>query len=125
MHIRFLLAAPLIALWLSGCSTYGSESIRERPADWPPMTMTKAELLETLGKPLMQSVTITDGKTLESLTWSYADAQMNPALFIPVVGLFVAGSGNGVSGESRALSAVFAADGKMISRSWVQNTIGK
>lgn len=119
--------APLlffVLLVIPGCATHGNESIREREADWPPLTMTKSELLATLGKPMMRSVSVVNGQTREIITWSYADTQMNPALFVPVVGLFVAGSGNGVHGQSKALSTTFLGE-TMVGKSWVENQIGK
>lgn len=114
----------LLGLFVSGCATYGDESIIDRPADWPPLTMTKAQLIAQLGEPRMRTLSEEAGRIRETLTWSYAEAQASPALMIPVVGLFVAASGNGVSGDTRALHAVFGQDGKMISRTWAQGRIG-
>lgn len=119
--------APLLALallLLAGCASYGDESIMDRPADWPPLTMTKAQLIAQLGEPRVRTLSEEAGRTRETLTWSYAEAQASPALMIPVVGLFVAASGNGVSGDTRALHAVFGQDGKMLSRTWSQGRIG-
>lgn len=119
--------APLLAalfLVLAGCATYGDESLVDRPADWPPLTMTKPQLIAQLGQPRMRTMSEESGRIREALTWSYAEAQASPALMIPVVGLFVAASGNGVSGDTRSLTAVFGQDGKMISRTWAQGRIG-
>ena len=115
----------LVLLVLAGCASYGDESIADRPADWPPLTMTKAQLIAQLGDPRLRTLSEEAGHIRETLTWSYAEAQASPVLMVPVVGLFVAASGNGVSGDTRALSAVFGQDGKMISRTWAQGRIGK
>lgn len=124
MRLIHSIAFLCVLFLLSGCATYGDESIRDYGSDWPPLTMSKAELLNRLGEPRMRTVSNEDGKTRETLTWSYAEAQANPALMIPVVGIFVAASGNGVSGDTRALQAVFGTDGNMISRTWTQGRIG-
>lgn len=109
---------------LAGCASVGDESLQHRPDDWPPMTYTKADLVKELGRPQTSSVTTKDGETQEVLTWVYAYAETNPALFIPLVGLFVAASGDGVSGDSRSLVATFNAEGKLISRTWTTSRIG-
>lgn len=114
----------LVAFLLHGCASYGDESIRDYGSDWPPLTMTKAQLIGTLGSPRMRTISSDGGITRETLTWSYGEAQASPSLMIPVVGLFVAASGNGVTGDTRALNAVFGTDGKMISRTWVHGRIG-
>ncbi|MCS6287743.1 MAG: hypothetical protein H8K10_02055 [Nitrospira sp.] len=114
----------LFSLLASGCATYGDESIRDYGSDWPPLAMSKTELINRLGDPRLRTISHENGQTRETLTWSYAEAQANPALMIPVVGLFVAASGNGVSGDTRSLHAVFGPDGKMISRTWAQGRIG-
>lgn len=120
--------APLLSLLLllfTGCATHGNEALNTIEADWPSPTMTKAEIVARLGPPQMRSVSYTPTGSIETCSWSFAQANMNPALFVPVVGLFVAGSGHGVSGNSRAFSAAFAQDGTMISHSWADNKIGK
>jgi len=114
----------LVLLVLAGCASYGDESIADRPADWPPLTMTKAQLIAQLGEPRLRTLSEEAGRTRETLTWTYGEAQASPTLMIPVVGLFVAASGNGVSGETRSLHAVFGTDGKMVSRTWAHGRIG-
>ena len=65
-----------------------------------------------------------DGKSTETLTWVYAHVESNPALFIPVVGLFVAASGEGMAVNSRSLAVMFDTNGKIISRVWQQTKTG-
>lgn len=86
--------------------------------------MTKAELLKELGLANTNILPVTDGKSTEVLTWVYAHAESNPALFIPIVRLFVAASGEGMSGSFRALAVIFDTNGKLVSRSWSQSRIG-
>ncbi len=38
-------------LLLASCATMGNESLSDRGADWPPLEMTKADLLKELGPP--------------------------------------------------------------------------
>lgn len=124
MRMLALFLCGAASLLLAGCATYGDESLVDRPSNWPPLTMTKAQLIAQLGEPRLRILSEEAGTVRETLTWSYAEAQASPALMIPVVGLFVAASGNGVSGDTRALHAVFGQDGTMISRTWAQGRIG-
>jgi len=121
MNIMLVLALIL----LPGCATHGNEALNSIEGDWPSPNMTKAEIIARLGPPQMRSVSYTPTGSIETCAWSFAEANMNPALFVPVVGLFVAGSGHGVSGNSRAFSAAFSQDGKMVSHSWSEQKIGK
>jgi hypothetical protein len=82
------------------------------------------QMIEELGQPNQIVVSVVEGKTTEILTWTYAHAEANPALFIPIVGLFVAASGNGMDGETRSLAATFD-NGNMTSRTWSKLQIGK
>ncbi len=121
-----ILFVVMIALMLAGCASSGTEAIQNRPADWPPMTMTKQELIAALGPPMTSTTVLSqDGTTTEQLGWAHATAETDPALYIPIVGLFVAASGNGIHGQSKAFTAVFDRSGKMISKSWSQQQIGK
>lgn len=107
----------VMVILLSACATMGQESLNNKPDDWPPIEMTKAELLGELGPPNSSTYSIIDGKSIEILSWVYAHAESNPALFIPVVGLFVAASGEGMSTSSRSLAVTFQNE-KITSRSW-------
>lgn len=102
----------------------GQEALTTKADDWPPEDITKAQLISELGKPNSSTVSIVEGKTTEKLTWVYARAESNPALFIPVVGLFVAASGNGMSVNSRSLEVAFDTDEKLTSRTWSQMQTG-
>src|SRR5574340_1697016 len=105
MHVWPIVGWGFIAILLSGCATFGDESISERPADWPPLTMTRAELMSALGPPRTRAVSTDKDGTKETYVWAYGEAQAHPGLFVPIVGLFVAASGNGVTGSTRALTA--------------------
>ena len=111
------------AVILSSCATVGQESLMNKGDDWPPIDITKAELLKELGAPQSRILSVIDGKSTEILTWVYAHAESNPALFIPVVGLFVAASGNGMSTASRSLAVTFSND-VITSRAWSQSQTG-
>ena len=124
MRTSIAICLVTVSLFLYGCVSTGDESIRERSTDWPPLTMTKAELLRELGPPSTRSISREGGKTREVFAWSYAEAQANPAVFIPIVGLAVAASGNGADGEARSLVVTFDEGGHMISRTWSQHPIG-
>jgi hypothetical protein len=119
-----MIALVLLAVLFVGCATVGQESLMNKGDDWPPIDVTKAQLLSELGRPNSNVLSIVDGKTTETLTWVYAHAESNPALFIPVVGLFVAASGEGMAVNSRSLAVIFDTDGKLISRAWQQSQTG-
>jgi len=80
--------------------------------DWPPLDITKSQLLSELGRPNSSILSLVDGKSTETLTWVYARAESNPALFVPVVGLFVAASGEGMAVNSRSLGSCSTLTGK-------------
>jgi len=119
---RIAIGLALIAL--AGCATVGNQSLASRNADWPPLIMTQAELIKELGRPNSMTTTVRDGHTLNVLVWTYARAEMNPAIFIPIIGLFVAASGTGMDSESRVLSVTFNTEGTMTSRTWSQHQMG-
>ena len=116
----FLLFATLV----SSCATVGNPALSQHDDNWPPLTMTKEDLLKELGPPQARSSSVTGSQRRDIYTWSHGHAQTNPALFIPLVGLFVAASGNGIDGESSALSVTFDETGTIISRAWAKQQIG-
>lgn len=113
-----------LTLFLGGCATVGNQSLTARSQDWPAVTMTKAELIKELGPPNIQQTTLKDGQIVNMLTWIYSRAEFDPGLFIPVVGLIMAASGEGVTTEQRSLTVTFNHSGIMQSREWVQGQIG-
>lgn len=117
------LAMCLLALLLAGCATVGQESLMNKGDDWPPIEITRAELIKELGPPQMSVFSVVDGRSMELLTWAYTHVESNPALFIPVVGLFVAASRNGMSTASRSLAVTFSND-VITSRAWSQIQTG-
>lgn len=124
MHSFLASVSCVVVLLLAGCASQGSESLMNQGADWPPMTITKTEMMRQLGPPRSRTVTIHEGQTSEIFVWTYAEAQAHPALFIPIVGLAVAASGNGVNGEARSFTATFGPSGQLISHTWSQHAIG-
>lgn len=119
------LAIAIMVVLMSGCATTGQESLRGRSQDWPPIGTLKADLIKDLGQPQSSTYTMTDGNTHETLMWVYAHAESNPALFVPIVGIFVAASGDGMTGNSQSLAVTLNTEGRVISRSWSQMKIGK
>lgn len=119
--MRILKALPILLLIAgcatASCSTIGSTALRDLPADWPPVGTTKAEVRARLGPPFSQSVMLQDGVEREAWGYHYAHAEMNPLLFVPVVGFVVAMSGDGVMGEGRQLVLTFDSHGKVSGRS--------
>lgn len=119
-----LLALFLLSSLMAGCASVGNPALSQHDDNWPPLTMTKEDLLKELGPPQVLSSTVVGNQRRDVYTWSHGQAQANPALFIPIVGLFVAASGNGMDGESSALSVTFDNDGTIVSRAWAKQKIG-
>ena len=80
--IRHCSSVPTVSSLLDSCATYGDESIHKDPADWPSLSMTKAELLPELSQPMRSTGTTLAGGTREIMTWTYSSMKSNPALFI-------------------------------------------
>lgn len=115
----------VLLLMLSACTTMGAVQLKAKPHDWPPPTITQAELIQELGPPNSRAVTYKDGHTVTTLTWVYAEAEVNPALFIPIVGLFVSASGDGIHATSRSLAVTFDSAGKLTSSEWGQTALAQ
>ncbi|MCS6305624.1 MAG: hypothetical protein H8K07_18460 [Nitrospira sp.] len=64
-----IVIALLVGFLFAGCTTIGSTSLKDIPADWPPVGATKAEIQSRLGPPSTQSVTLQNG--VERETWGY------------------------------------------------------
>lgn len=98
MRYGLLLLAMLMT---SGCASFGNESLMQRPADWPPLTMTKAELISDLGPPKTSRQRLPMENRLTVLAWSYAEAVM-------------------FSSRAKILAVTFDGE-KMVSRTWSQS----
>lgn len=124
MHPMIIFALLFFIPTLSGCTSVGNPVLSQHGDDWPPLTMSKEDLLKELGPPQVHSSSVIGNERRDIYTWTHGHAQTNPALFIPIVGLFVAASGNGMDGESTALSVTFDTTGTIISRAWAKQQIG-
>lgn len=119
-----LWATIILGLVLTGCSTTGTASLKDLPPDWPPIGTSKADVRARLGPPTSQSVTLLDGQQQEVWGYHYATAQVSPLLWVPVVGLIVAASGESYHADTRGLSVTFNGAGNVIGRSWATQTLG-
>jgi outer membrane protein assembly factor BamE (lipoprotein component of BamABCDE complex) len=72
---------------------------------------TKAQVEALLGRPMTMSQTLIDGGQIETWIYNYGRAETNPLLFVPIIGLGVAISGNGITAEGRSLIVGFAPNG--------------
>jgi hypothetical protein len=104
-------------LALAGCSTTGTASLKELPNDWPPLGETKEVVHSRLGEPSSQSVILQDGQQREVWGWNYGSAELNPLLWVPVVGFFVAANDEGYRAEGKGLAVTFNSEGKVVGRS--------
>lgn len=102
MRKVLLTALIIVALALAGCASSGNPKV----ADFNPATQieygktTKAEIKAMLGEPNWKKYGA-NGK--EIWVYSYGQAQMKPATFIPIVGLFA----GGMDTQGRSLTFVF------------------
>jgi outer membrane protein assembly factor BamE (lipoprotein component of BamABCDE complex) len=112
-----LISAVIFCLMLSGCATIGTRSLQDLPAEWPPLGTTKDEVRDRLGSPSSQSVILHDNQQREVWGWNYGTAELNPLLWVPVVGLFVAASDEAYRVEGKDLTVTFNSDGRVVGRS--------
>lgn len=74
---------------MAGCASTGVQVDPSRVQSFERGVTTRGQIEAALGRPTMVQ-TMQDGKT--TLTYTYANAQVRPATFIPIVGLFAGGS---------------------------------
>lgn len=109
--------AVCVCLTLAGCATTGTASLKDIPPDWPPLGATKAAVESRLGPPASQSVMLQDGHQREVWGWDYGSAELNPLLWVPIVGIFVAANNEGYKVEGKELTVTFDSEGKVVGRS--------
>jgi len=66
----------VLSLLLAACSTLGNPALDKKPPDWPPVTMTKAQLIQELGPPKSTSTRTLAGKQTEAMVWMYTKSVM-------------------------------------------------
>ncbi len=113
-HLR--LYVYLMMVTLPACASVGNEAVHTLPPDWPPLGTPQSEILEKLGEPNAKAVKATAAGEEETWTYSYAYAESSPWLYVPIVGLGVAASGEGFTGESKTLALTFDRDKKVSAR---------
>lgn len=84
---RFLSVVGI--LLTAGCASTGVQVDPGKMSTFERGITTRAEVEASLGRPTMVQ-TLQDGKVV--ITYTYADARVRPASFIPVVGLLAGGS---------------------------------
>jgi hypothetical protein len=111
------IAALILCVFVTGCSSTGVEVKPEQTADFRPGVTTRQDVLARLGPPTGQS-TNSDGTTV--LVYSFAASKVRPSTFIPFVGAFVGGA------DTRASSVAFSFDpnGKLVRSSSSSSAIG-
>lgn len=113
MRRAILISAAILA----GCATSGVQVGSEQTAAFKQGITTEADVVQKLGRPNNVLTSSDGGKTL---TYSYANVQIRPSTFIPIVGLFAGGS----DVRSSATSFVFDKSGKLVSHNTVSNEYG-
>lgn len=73
----------------SGCASTGVQVDQNKLQGFERGVTTRSQIEATLGRPTMVQ-RMQDGKTV--LTYTYANAQVRPETFIPIVGLFAGGT---------------------------------
>jgi len=85
---------------LSGCASTGTNFNQDHVAKIVDGKTTKSQVLEWFGQPNGRNYVSELG---EGYTYTYAEAKMNAATFIPFVNIFMGGS----TGHSKTLSVYF------------------
>jgi|CXWL01.1.fsa_nt_gi hypothetical protein len=106
-----------IALLLTACATVGNEALRDVPSDWPRPGTPRTEIYGRLGAPTATTTTMVDDTIHETAAYTYAHVETSPFLWVPIIGLFVALSGEGVQTETKSLILEFDPTGKLVKRS--------
>jgi outer membrane protein assembly factor BamE (lipoprotein component of BamABCDE complex) len=102
--MRFMLF--LCAIALAGCATHGVQVSADKASQFKPGVATEWDVVTALGQPT--SITSANGQRM--LSYSGAQAQVRPASFIPIIGLFAGGADVRYS----MTMFKFGADGKLI-----------
>lgn len=114
MHIWSTISFMLVVLISSiSCATTGNPTLfeEERLQQIHLGKTTKAQVEALLGRPMTMSQTLLDSGQIETWIYNYGRAETNPLLFVPIIGLGVAISGNGITAEGRSLIVGFAPNG--------------
>lgn len=74
---------------MAGCASTGVQVDQNKLQAFERGVTTRSQIEAALGRPTMVQ-TMQDGKT--TLTYTYANAQVRPATFVPIVGLFAGGT---------------------------------
>lgn len=110
-------AALLIATLLAGCAATGVKVTDAQVSAFKPGEATEAQVVAALGEPTMRT-RLADGSVM--VIYSYAESQVRPATFIPVVGALVGGADS----RSTAVTLRFGPDGKLIDTSSSTSSFG-
>lgn len=86
--MRNLIGAMCLIL-ASGCASTGVQVDQNKLQGFERGVTTRSQIEATLGLPTMVQ-RMQDGKTV--MTYTYANAQVRPETFIPIVGLFAGGT---------------------------------
>lgn len=114
----------LATLLFAACASYGDESIRDYGSDWPPLSMSKAELISRLGTPRAHSLECSRPRGRNhDVVLRRSTSEPGPD---GPRGRHVCGSQRQRRQWRHAIAASgVGPDGKMVSRSWSQGRIGK
>jgi hypothetical protein len=102
---------------LAGCAATGVKVTDAHVAAFKPGEATEAQVTQSLGQPTMR-MRMPDGTVM--LVYSYAEASVRPATFIPIIGGLVGGSDS----RSTSMTLRFGADGKLIDTTSSSATFG-
>jgi outer membrane protein assembly factor BamE (lipoprotein component of BamABCDE complex) len=122
--MRYLILVVTMAL--TGCFSHGNASLKNDAAveQIKIGESTKADVLRLLGKPSSTYTSeVSPGVRIELWSYTHMQAESSPLLFVPIVGLFAAASGNAVDVNVRVFSVSFSPDGvvRSITRSSSSN----
>lgn len=111
------ISALVISLALTGCAATGVKVTDAQVTAFKPGEATETQVTAALGEPTMRT-RMPDGSVM--LTYSYAEAQVRPATFIPFIGPLVGGADS----RSTAVTLRFDSSGKLIDTYSSSSTFG-
>lgn len=114
--MRVLVAVAAAAL-VAGCAAGGIRVNESQLAAFKPGEATRDQVIAALGAPTMQT-RLADGTSL--VIYSYYEARVRPATFIPIVGAFAGGSDS----TSTTATLRFDAAGKLLDTSTSSSAYG-
>lgn len=124
--MKILLRTTILSsvLLLTACGGVGGAvNLEGRSNEWPALGTSRSYLVETLGKADEVRYTMDGGNFREIMTWIYSRVDQHPLMYVPVIGMLIALSGEGATGEQRTLTVELDETGRLVSKQWINEVL--